>query len=268
MDDRTARWLIGALGACCLVLVASVVYPVTLAEPHASRPAADRFEVGDAPAYRASGSIVVDGETVLRFAEVVTADGQRYGFVEDGDVRSERYQSTPNGTVLSRLELPRSDADRRRAEFAASDDVELVREVRSGDRVAFVLERPPTALPDGVSGAASVVVRSLYVPAYGLREEEDGGVAVYEPRDGWYDGSDPYRITGASGTVRVDADTNAVRSARVAWDATSAAGTYAEYVLARVTGDDPTTYELSFEFDAGDATVDRPTWVEERGSDG
>jgi hypothetical protein len=76
MRERTARLAVGVLGVVCLGLVLSVVHPLTTASPQAANPAGDRFTVGDADAFSATGRIVVEGETVLAFEGAVAADGE------------------------------------------------------------------------------------------------------------------------------------------------------------------------------------------------
>jgi hypothetical protein len=113
-----------------------------------------------------------------------------------------------------------------------------------------------------LSGTASVFVRSLYVAGYERADGGADGTAVYEPKNDWYEGTQPYRIVGASGTVSADADTAAVESASVSWAVTDPAGTYIEYALVRLTSPDPRSYEMTYEFDPGSAELDRPAWVE------
>jgi hypothetical protein len=259
MEARTARLLGGALAVCCLALVLAVGYPFSVSEPHAAAPADERFGVGHADAYRVTGEIVVDGETELAVEGVVTGDGERYQIVRESGVRSERYQASPDGPVYERIAVDRSEAPRLRAQIAADEARRLVRENRTAAQTVFVVERNTTGLAESIAGSASVVVRSLHVVSY----ERRANGPVYEPQNGWYDGRETYRITAASGTVRTDATSTAVESATVTWAVTDPAGTYAEYALVRLTGDDPRTYEISYEFDAGASDVDRPAWVNE-----
>ena len=75
-----------------------------------------------------------------------------------------------------------------------------------------------------VSGTALVFIRSLSVAGYEPDGAGSSAITVYEPRAGWYEGTEPYRIAGASGEVRVDAETRAVKSANVSGDRTATAG--------------------------------------------
>lgn len=263
MDGRTAGGVIGCLAVVCLLLVLSVVFPIATSEPHSAKPPEQWFRVGEAEAYRATGSVVVDGETSLAFEGVVDGDGGWYRRLEEDGLTSETYRAGANETVYERLTIERGgSAERLRDHVVDDEDRELVREDRGRDRLTLVVERNASGAADPVSGAASVIVNSLFVAGYDPVETDPSTVAVYEPRGGWYGESEPYRVTSASGEVRADPETNAVESAHVSWDVTATAGTYAEYVLVRLTGDDPTTHEITYEFDPGDHDVERPAWVD------
>lgn len=267
MKSRTAGVLIGILAVVSFGLVLSAVYPFTTSDPHAANPPGERFTVSDTDAYSASGSIVADGQVRLAFDGVVTADGAWYQRVVDDGVVSEAYRPTADGTVYRRLTIDRGDdAEQRRKEITEDEDSVLVREDRDGDRVTFVVEENGTAVTQPVSGTASVFVNSLSVAGYEAERADSSEETVYEPRSGWYDGRETYRITGASGAVRADTDTHVVKSANVSWDTTTSAGTYAEYALVRAVSDEPTTYRITFEFDSGGSDLERPPWVGETNS--
>jgi hypothetical protein len=262
MDRRTARLLNGVLALCCLALVFAAVYPFSIASPHAENPVDERFTVPESDEYRATGAIVVEGETALEFEGAVTADGGRYQLVEEGDVRTEQYQTSPDSPVYSRIIVEEDgNIDRRRDQIQSDTDRKLLRENRTGGTVTFIVRGESRDMTDAVSGTASVVVRSLYATGYEQEADDSQGATVYKPKNGWYEGTEPYRVTGATGKVRTAPDTTAVRSATVTWEQTVPAGTYAESALVRLTSDAPRTYDLSFEFESGQATVNRPAWV-------
>jgi hypothetical protein len=267
MKSRTAGALIGILAVVCFGLALSAVYPFTMSDPHAANPPSDRFTVNDTDAYSARGSIIVDGQVRLAFDGVVTADGAWYQRIVEESVVSEAYQPTPNGTVYHRRKIEGSDdAEQQRELIAESEDRVLVREDRDGDHVTFIVEEKGTGVTHPVSGTASVFINSLSVTGYEAEGVDSSEETVYEPRPGWYDGTETYRITDVSGDVYTDADTHVVKSANVSWDMTTPAGTFAEYVLVRSLSDEPTTYRITFEFDAGDSDLERPTWVGEADS--
>ncbi|MDS0223078.1 hypothetical protein NDI54_17160 [Haloarcula sp. S1AR25-5A] len=266
MDQRTARLLNGLLALCCLTLVFAAVYPFTTASPHAANPSDSRFTVPESDEYRATGSIVVDGETAFGFEGAVTRDGGRYQFVDEGDMRTEQYQASPDSPVYSRIVVEADGRiDQRREEIRTDTDHKLLRENRSEGTVTFIVRGDAENMADGIAGTASVVVGSLYVTGYERTGVEQSGAGVYEPKGGWYEGTEPYRVTAATGEVRTASDTTAVRSATVTWDQTIPAGTYAEFALVRLTSNAPQSYALSFEFAPGETTVQEPAWVPNTG---
>lgn len=261
MDRRTAWLLTGVLALCCVALALAAVYPFATAAPHAENPVDERFTVPEATEYRTEGAIVVDGTTALEFEGAVASGGGRYQVVDEGGVRTERYQASPDSPVYSRIVVEGGSADRRRDHITADTDRELLRETRTDGTVAFIVKGEPGETAEAISGTASVVVRSLYVVGYDRNAGDPREPNVYVPENGWYEGAEAYRVTGATGEVRTAADTTAVRSVAVTWEQTRPAGTYAESVLARLTSDAPRTYNLSFRFEAGETTVNRPAWV-------
>lgn len=268
MESRTSRVLIGILVVVCLGLTVSVLYPFAMSEPHATNSPDEQFSVSTADAYSTSGSIVVDGEEKLAFEGVVTPGGAWYQKVIEENVTSEEYQAAATGTVYERRTITGRDrANRLREEIVEDEDRVLVREEQNGDHVTFVVVKNTTGVREPVSGTASVFLNSLFVAGYEALESDSSAVTVYEPQSGWYDGRRTYRITGASGTVHADADTHVVTSANVSWDVTTPAGTCAEYVLVRVFGDEPTAYNIRFEFNPGKFDLERPTWVDETESE-
>jgi len=267
MKSRTASILIGILAMVCLGLVFSVVYPFTTSDPHASVPQNEQMTTSDEDAFSANGSIVVDGEVALAFDGVVTADGAWYHRLVEGDMVSEAYQSSSNGTVYHRWRIEGGDeAEQRRESLTEKNDTEIVSEERNGDRVTFIIEENGTGSTEPVSGAASVIVNSLSVARYESESADSSTDTIYKPQSGWYDEAETYRLTDASGDIRADADTHVVKSANVSWDMTRPAGTYAEYVLARSLGEEPNTFRTTYEFDSGDTDLEQPTWVDEADS--
>ncbi|WP_336134869.1 hypothetical protein [Natronomonas amylolytica] len=265
METRTAGVLIGALALCCLTLVVAAVYPVSTSSSHANVPASERFEVGDdADAYRTSGRIVVEGNVSLAFEATVTADGARYQRLEEEGVTSEQYQASPSDPVYERLRIEdESDAERLRARITDDEARRLLHTERTDDNVTLVVAENGTDLAAEISGSASVFVRSLYVVGYERVDADATDTTVYGPQSGWYEGTEPYRVTDATGTVSTGADTPTVESASVSWKVTDPAGSYAEYLLVRLTGPDPRHYELAYEFEGGAVDLDRPAWVED-----
>ncbi|WP_311172280.1 hypothetical protein [Halobellus ordinarius] len=250
------------LAVVCFSLVLSAVYPFTMTEPHAANTPSDRFTVGETDEFSATGSLVVDGQVRLAFDGVVTADGAWYQRVVDGDVVAAAYQPNATGPVYRKRTIEGSDtAEQQRELIAEDEDRVLVGSDRDGDSVAVIVKENGTGVTQPVSGTASVFVNNLAVAGYEAEGSDSSDGTVYKPRSGWYDGREPYRVTDASGEVRTDANSHVVTSANVSWDTTEPAGTYAEYVLVRSFSDEPTTYRITFEFESGDANLERPPWV-------
>lgn len=263
MKHRTAGALIGVLVILCGGLVVSIGYPVTTSEPHAATPSGEQFSAPTSGAFSATGSIVVDGDVNLAFEGVVTPNGTWYQKVVEENVTSAEYRPTPNGTIYERLTIVGRDrASRVRQAILEDDDSDLVGESTNGDRQTFLVERNTTVSGEPLSGTASVLVRSLAVAGYEASRPGSTDVSVYEPRSGWYEGRATYRLSGATGELRVDPATNRVQSANVSWKVTSPAGTYLEYVLVRLTTDDPTTYRITFQLEPGNYTHRRPSWID------
>lgn len=127
----------------------------------------------------------------------------------------------------------------------------------------LVVKENTTNLSRSLAGPASVVVGSLHVTSYDTKEDDSSGLTDYEPRSGWYDGTEPYRVTAAWDEVRTAPGTYAVESATVTWRITTPAGSYAESVLVRLFGATPRTHTISYEFDHGVPELDHPAWANE-----
>lgn len=266
MERRTAGVVVGILALVCLAMVGSVVYPLDTATAHGQLPQDEQFTVGNASTYHATGAIVVDGEQSLSFEGIVADDGARYQrLVEDGVSRTQ-YQASPDGPVYTRLEIPdESTATQMRESIVGDDRRQLLRDTQTGGNTTFVVRTNDTDLADAIPGTASVFVRSLHVVGYDLKSQGTPGVSVYEPQNGWYEGTRPYRITASSGELSVKAGAKTVRSATVTWDQTVPAGSFVQYLTSTLTGDDPETHRVRYTFEEASQSVQRPSWVPDNG---
>lgn len=263
MESRTAAGLMALLGVCCVCLLLSIAYPFGLTEPHAANPPEDRFGVHEPDTYQANGRIVADGETALGVRAVHTADGTRYRRVREPGVVSETYQAGANATVYERYRVADADhAASLRAEIRDDPDRSVVETGREDGWPTVVVSENASRPLEPITGAPSVVVRSLQVAAY---DRTDGtgpaAGATYAPRGGWYEGRTGYRLTDATGTVRTAGESHAVVSANVSWTVTRPADTYAAYALARLTGGDVVTERLTLHVDDEPGGFKRPGWV-------
>ncbi|QGX93860.1 hypothetical protein EI982_03195 [Haloplanus rallus] len=260
MRERTAGLTIGVLAVVCFGLVLSVLYPFTTSSPDTANSAGERFTVGDADAFSATGRIAVEGETRLAFDGAVTTDGAWYQKVVDDGVVSEEYHP-PSGPIYRRLTVEGVDAaEQRRARLTEDEDRTILRESRAGNCVTFVTTSETTSASEPVSGTASVFVNNLRVAAYETTETDSTGVTTYEPQSGWYESRVVYRLTDASGTVRVDDETGTVTSANVSWTETRGE-TYAHYVLSTVLHSSSTESRTTFAFDDTSPSLERPAWA-------
>lgn len=261
MDRRAAWVLIAALAAVCVGLVLSVAYPFNTAEPHALSDSTERFSVGDTDAFNATGRFLADGEETLAFEGAVAADGAWYERVGEEHVTSWKYYPGSGETVYWRVRITGRDrAHEFRRSVTGDADRDLLETERAGNRTTLVFTATGDDGSEPVSGTASVFVNGLGIVGYERAGSDGAGLRTFEPKSGWYEGSRPYRITGATGAVDVN-DEMTVRSANVSWDLTEPAGSLAEYVLVTVASDATTTQRVEFDYTPGATPIERPTWV-------
>ena len=206
---------------------------------------------GEPAGHAFSGSIVLDGETFVTYEGIVTSDGTAYlrARSDDGFVR-ELYQE--DGIVYARLETTGTDQVE---ELGRTFGADIVRQRDEDGRLTTFLraDEPDRRVEASVTDWNEVVVDNLQLTAY---EQVDDG--RYEPRNGWFATGREYRVTGASGEVRVDPGSGAVTEADVAFRRTFA-GSYLAYYF----GDsDSVDTEISYERRPAPAAVDPPEWVE------
>jgi hypothetical protein len=194
----------------------------------------------------------------------VTAEGAWYQKVNETNFASEKYHPSSTETVYERLRTSKRDrADRIREQITEDKNTTLVREYRDGDRFTFLVRENTTEHSEPVSGTALVFIRSLGVAGYEMHRSDASSATVYEPQSGWFGKSEPYRISKASGTLRAAPETHAVKSANVSWALTEPAGSYAEYLLVKLTSDHPTAHKITFDFNSTNTRLERPNWVED-----
>lgn len=255
-----------------LTLVVSVAYPFSEKQP---RPASEAFHPPGtgAGAYHLSASIETDGETTLEVEGAAEASGERYVRIVQEDAIVERYRP-PDGSVpddaapddagpeYARYVVDATSFDDRLQRLESDPGREVVASERDGDAATIVTfeENPDADAGDELSGAASVVATQLRLVQYSTVESGDRhGRSVLRPTDGWYEGTEPYRIAGASGTVEVDDGTGVVYAATVRWDLTRGTRTSLHYLMNR---DATVSQEISFEYRTDDVDVDPPDWVD------
>jgi len=267
MERRRTGFAIGILTLCCVGLLASVIYPIAPDTPHAETPSEEQFWVPDTEPYSATGEIVVDRDRQVAFEEITTSSGERYQLIEEhgqSNTTTERYQSAPHATIYKRLAMDRGTTkDRMREQIVDDDSQQLLEENHADSRATFVVASNSSNQTAGFPDPAAVVVQSLQVVSYDQPDAESSTTIEFKPENGWYGASNGYRVTNATGELRVDTETNTVESASVSWDVTKPAGSYVEYVVTRSTSSDPMTHEISFEHQPDDPKTGRPQWVPE-----
>lgn len=262
MQPSTRRLLsvvaIGFVGLN-LVLIAMVVYPLSETD---HRPLTRSFDHRENGEYRVAASITVDGEAALAVVGVVTASGERYMKVRQRGVVSERYQNdSTDGVEFERTVVDDDRADRMLQQRESDPD----REIRSTDRnhetltVVTVTDDPDTDMAEEISGPVSVVTTQLRLASYEPVDASDtGDKERLRPQSGWYNGSEPYRLTNTSGEVTIESETNVLYAAEATWDLTPNTDTYLHYVM---NSDNTATQEISYQYDSQNVSFEPPAWV-------
>lgn len=263
MNWRTAGPIVAALGVVCLALVLSAVYPLSYAEHDASVPGDGAAYLDSTDEFRVTATLTTDGERTIAMEGAVASDGPRFHRFVDQQVHSEQYQPSPDADVYSLWTgLRESQAERLRDSIERDPDRRLLDEERIDGEVRLrAVENASSDRADDVRGSASVFRNAMRVPEYGLVSETTDG-RVYEPRGGWFEGTEPFRVTDAHGRVVVDPDVGGVRSADVSWTLTERAPTYAHYLVRA--GIDQ---RLRYDVDLDPQAVEEPAWVAELRSD-
>lgn len=266
MDRRHAAYAVmGLLGVVCLAMLASVVFPLSTADP---TPAADSFQVGDADGYRLVSNLSADGTTALGVEAAIGTSGARYANQTQVGVYTESYQNTSRGgPVYRRTVADGAHAERLLQERQDDAEMEVVDHTWDGETLTmFVVDRSGRDVDP--SGTASVVAQSLRLARW---EPADAGTAAdrgppgtetttLHPRPGWYEGSDHYRVTDVHGAVTVGSETNVLYDADVRWTITEPADSYLHYLLASGSATD---HRYRYTYEPGDVDVERPAWVDE-----
>lgn len=125
MESRRAVLVVGILTLCCVGLLASVIYPLAPATPHAETHSEEQFWVADTEPYSATGEIVADGDRQFAFEEITTTSGERYQLIEEhgqSSTTTERYQSAPNEMIYKQIAMNHGTAEDRMREQIVGDD--------------------------------------------------------------------------------------------------------------------------------------------------
>ncbi|MFP9193399.1 hypothetical protein ACLI4Q_17400 [Natrialbaceae archaeon A-CW1-1] len=212
-----------------------------------------------------TADLQIDGEGVHALDGAITEDGERYLVASIDDVRYTLYQGAPDEALYTRTEVSDEEHAEQILEGISHDDEKHVLQVtRKGEGVVFfVREENAGDQARSIENHVSLFVRSLYITQY---EQVDESIeqAVYEPRNGWFEGAEGYRVTDSTGHITVDPDSYAIESADVSFNVVSTADSYAKYLLTTTFSDEPTSQEITYTVDTENVEIEILDWVEEK----
>jgi hypothetical protein len=263
----STRRILGAIAVGLVVVnlgaVATIAYPFSEMD---HRPASEPFEHEGGEEYRVVANITTDGTTSFAVEGVVTSSGERYVVVQEEHVRTERYRN--DGVQFERTVVEGEQADRMLRQMKSDPDREVVDTSRVGETVTVVTvaDDPRADLAAELDGTVSIVTTQLRLAGYepvGRSDRPPANVGNdtlrLRPLSGWYDGSQPYRLTDTSGEVRVETGTNHLVAAAVHWDLTRNTDTYLHYLLNR---QHTVTQRVTYRYETENVSVETPDWVE------
>lgn len=259
MDRRRLLWgVVALLAVVNLGLIGSVFYPFTLAEPDVDGVGDELVLASDPPsAYDGQFELTVDGER--REFVSATVDGERAyarSYIWQVDTTIESYRESDVERAYARYTSGEHD----HAELIDSlrlHDETILRNETDGERTVVLTAVPEKNVSRAASSQFDHRTSPLWITSYRHVRTEDG-VEVYEPENGWFEGSTSYRVTNASGQVRVDAETDEVLGADVTLDLTTGVTSYVEYLRER---DDTRTVSVTFDATERTQAFEPPEWV-------
>lgn len=254
-----------AVGLGIAVVAVLFVYPFSLSAPHPSGDAAETFTTPDATAYTATGAIHADEELFISFTAHVTAGSGQYYLTEAPNVTVERVAPPDrDGVIYARYRYAIDDRANETIARIEDDEDETIVEMETradeNEYVFFTAENASAgALRQSTESVSSLVVTNLYRLQYREIETTAGGERVtFEPRDGWYDGATPYRITDSDGHVEVSSASYEIQDVDVEYTYTRNTPTYIHYLVNR---DDTATLAFTYTFTDEQPDVPEPDWV-------
>lgn len=265
VNRRALVAIVAVLGLLCLGLGLSIGYPLLVVEEVSVAPGHGPGDLDSPAPYRVHATVASDGERASSLVGVVTADGARYRRLatEDGTVR-EYYQPAPDDDVYELWRPGNEERTRRlRDRVAAVDGLAILGEERvDGQLRIYVRDTRERGLARRIAWSADGFLDAAGRPEFEF-VASTSGERVYEPRGGWFDSDvgylgkpTPYRITDAEGSLTIDADSGAIRSANVTYRMAEQVPTYLHYLLA-----DEERLHVTYEF-GRDPTAQEPAWVE------
>lgn len=206
----------------------------------------------------------MDGRTIVRYAVDVVGE-TRHSRLSVSNTTYETY-ANGSGATYTRIDAATGEAYARALDRVAAADGRTVIRRDDAARTAVVVDRSPDR--ERASQPIPRLAFALSLPAaerIGTRTYRGTRVAVFRPRNGWYDeparfvGTETVRVTGASGVFYVHERTGRLYRANVTYRVTPA-DSWGSYLLARLSGRVSTT-TVRFEYAPAGHDVSRPAWA-------
>lgn len=254
------------LGAVALILVLGVgflaSYPFSYDTTHGADSDAERFTVELGDEFHLTGTY--HGNETLEFESVRTATGERYEYYRFGGIVTASYRPDPDGELYELYRYPdesRAESFRNRIRESETETL-VVDEQDDGDARFLVVDEEPRESDGTLKNTETILLTSLQAFSAFERTDADGDTHLYEPQTGWYSHSErlpEFRVTDASGQVRVEAGTNSVQSANVSVHYTVASSYLEYYWDPGKTGSVDTTIDV----EEPPASIEEPELVQE-----
>ena len=214
--------------------------------------------------YHADGELAVDGRTVVRYTVDVVGDRRRSRL----SVPNATYVTYANGSgvTYTRLDATTAAAYARYLDRIAIAEGRTVVRRDDASHTAVVVDRTPDRVRS--TQPTPRIAFALSLPAAertGTTTYRGTRVAVFRPRDGWYDESarfvdtDTVRVSGASGVLYVHGETGRLYHANVTYLVTPG-DSPGSYLINRLSGRSSTT-TVRFAYRGTGRNVSRPGWA-------
>lgn len=273
--DSTRRWTIAGL-LCILLLgvLGLLVYPFSTVthDPYETELGADTLPSNDSSfGIEEEIRISADGGRSIELRSRFAVDGEAVRYEtdvidEDGTTTTSRYTDLEAEWRATRSWTDSADTYEGWLEHAGENET-----IEAGEggytRLANGADPPSIEAQFEAHYALGTepLLSDLAFEFVGEETVDGRPVAVYEPKNGWYERVvggetvDTYRVTDAEGLVHLDGETGALVAARVSATLTDGSN-YAEYFAAQWRGDGSRSIELTYDVH-GDASVEQPDWA-------
>lgn len=222
----------------------------------------DPVELGDSETFVSTGHISVEGKLLERHEAMV---GENTAHLVFEYMNGTREVVSHDGVVYTKYEAHVDNEDW--FERTKTDDAEVIYSGEQEDQLIRVMKQ--NATPESERGVVSSEMRSTRSMIFsGLRTvdyeivgaQNESSRTVYKPESRWEKTtSDTYRNSPESGELRVDSETEIVRTASLRVTVTEASS-YGEYLLRSSNSE---TLEVQYEYDPDpvEKDIEKPEWV-------